>query len=137
MTNYSIRHATHQTDGEALLPLAIAAVDEAQGPYSTRRPGSELEASAFNSSVVFVAEDAREKRLVGFIALRVVDIADTAQSLAARRADVTMLGRASRTAKAGHRTRPDAARAARGKGARCDPDYPVRRGAQPKCDPAL
>lgn len=92
MTDYSIRHATHQTDGEALLPLARAAVDEAQGPYSTRRPGSDLEASAFDSSLVFVAEDAGEKRLIGLIALRIVEIADTAKTLAARRADVTMLG---------------------------------------------
>jgi ribosomal protein S18 acetylase RimI-like enzyme len=92
MTDYSIRHATHQTDGEALLPLARDAVDEAQGPYSTRRSGSDLPQSVFNSSVVFVAEDVGERRLIGFVALRIEDIADTPQSHAVRRADVTMLG---------------------------------------------
>jgi ribosomal protein S18 acetylase RimI-like enzyme len=90
--DYSIRHATHQTDGEALLPLAVASVDEAQGPYATRRPGSDLPPSAFDSSVVFVAEDVSERQLIGFVALRIVEITETPQSLAARRADVTMLG---------------------------------------------
>ncbi len=92
MTDYSIRRATRQTDGEALLPLARDAVDEAQGPYATRRPGSDLPTSAFDLSLVFVAEDVGDKRLIGFVALRVADIADTPQSLAGRRADVTMLG---------------------------------------------
>lgn len=92
MTDYSIRHTTHQTDGEAVLRLASAAVDEAQGPYSTRRPGSDLESSAFDSSFVFVAEDVEEKRLIGFVALRITDVADTPQSHPGRRADVTMLG---------------------------------------------
>ena len=92
MTDYLIRHATHQVDSEALLPLARDAVDEAQGPYATRRVGSDLLPSAFESSVVFVADDVKEKRLIGFVALRFTDIADTPQSHPGRRADVTMLG---------------------------------------------
>jgi ribosomal protein S18 acetylase RimI-like enzyme len=91
MVNYLIRHATHPDD-KAILFLARAAVDEAQGPYSTRRSGSDLPLTAFNSSVVFVAEDIEEKRVIGFVTLRLTEIADTPQSHEGRCADVTMLG---------------------------------------------
>jgi GNAT superfamily N-acetyltransferase len=92
MTNYSIRHAIPQTDGEALLSLARAAVDEAQGPYSTRRSGSDIFPSAFNSSIVFVAEDIEERQLIGFVTLGIADIPDMPQSHAERCDNVTMLG---------------------------------------------
>jgi ribosomal protein S18 acetylase RimI-like enzyme len=92
MTEYVIRPALHQTDAVALASLARDAVDEAQGQYSTRRIGSDLPQSAFASSVVFVAETIEEKQLIGFVAVRFTETADTPQSHAGRRADVTMLG---------------------------------------------
>jgi ribosomal protein S18 acetylase RimI-like enzyme len=92
MTEYMIRPATHQADGHALAPLVRDSVDEAQGPYTTRRAGSDLPPSAFDSSFVFVAETVEEKQLIGFVVLRMTEIADTPQSHAGRRADVTMLG---------------------------------------------
>ena len=52
MSSYTIRHATNETDGEALLPLARDAVDEAQGPHSTRRAGSDIPQSSVTPTTI-------------------------------------------------------------------------------------
>jgi ribosomal protein S18 acetylase RimI-like enzyme len=92
MHDYIIRPAQQQTDHQALCVLARVAVDEAQGLFASRRVGSELPTSAFDSSVVLVAETTAGKRLVGFVSIRFTEIAEAMQSHGMRRADITMLG---------------------------------------------
>jgi ribosomal protein S18 acetylase RimI-like enzyme len=89
---YIIRGAQAERDGLALNVMAREATDEAQDQYATRRRGSALLPSAFDSSVVLVAETTVDKRLVGFVALRITDTTEDAYKHAARHADITLLG---------------------------------------------
>jgi ribosomal protein S18 acetylase RimI-like enzyme len=90
---YVIRPAQREGDHELLMIMARSAVDEAQGPYATRRLGSDLPPSVFDGEVcVFVAETVSDSRIVGFVATRFTATPDTATSYAVRLAHVTMLG---------------------------------------------
>jgi ribosomal protein S18 acetylase RimI-like enzyme len=92
MLAYTIRPAVPKSDLQALTTLARDTADEAQGFFSSRRMGSDLQPSPFNGSYVFVAEADEDRRLVGFVIIRFTDIPDSPRTHASRRVDVMMLG---------------------------------------------